>query len=346
MYAIITENLTRTYESRVLKNYYGSDEDTSFFYEVYKRLTGRRIIVKALDRVSIRVREGEFVCILGPNGSGKTTLLKVLAALLPPTSGTARVMGFDVVRERREVIKRVNYITSVLAAGAWAQVKLSVRKNLEFMSKLFATPLERVFEVAKNLGLGEFLDRPFGTLSTGQQARVGLALGLAKDTPVYLLDEPTLGLSPEASKAVRETLTNVNRERKVTIVYATQHPLYAEEMASRVVILGKGRILVDGNPKKLIRDSGVRESIELEIYNLFGNIRELLGGIVYDYIDIRGMDSSLGRYYVRMGVKDSDEVLPRLIERLVTRGVKVRRLRVWRANLEDAFLYYIGKAGK
>ena len=344
MYAILTENLTRTYESRVLKNYYGSGKDTSFFYEVYKRLTGRRIVVKALDEVSIKVKEGEFVCILGPNGSGKTTLLKVLAALLPPTSGTARVMGFDVVKERKEVIKRVNYITSVLAAGAWAQVKLSVRKNLEFMSKLFAIPLEKVLEVAKDLGLEEFLDRPFGTLSTGQQARVGLALGLAKNTPVYLLDEPTLGLSPEASKAARKILIDVNREEKVTIVYATQHPSYAEEMANRVIILNKGKVLVDGSPKNLIRNAEVRESIELEVYNLFGNVRELLDGIIYEYTDTKALDSLSGRYYIRIGVKDSDEVLPKLVEKLVARGVKIRKFKVWRANLEDAFLYYVKKS--
>ena len=342
VYIVRTERLTRVYESRIYRNYVGIDKDTTFFYELYKRLTGRKLVTVALRDVSIKIEKGEFVCILGPNGSGKTTLLKVLATLLPPTSGTAEVMGYDVVKERKEVVKRVNYITSVLAAGAWAQAKLSVRKNLEFMAKLLSLSPARVLETASQLGLNEVLDMPFGALSTGQQARVGLALGLSKDVPVYLLDEPTLGLSPEASKAVREILKDLNRRKGITILYATQHPLYVQEMASKVVILRKGQVIVEGEPKTLIKNSGIKESIEMAVYNVNSNIRSILEKLDPDYINIKPLNERIGEYIVRIGVRDSDEVLPKLVWELVSRNIKIRKLRVKRASLEDAYLYYIG----
>ncbi|MCS7366641.1 MAG: ATP-binding cassette domain-containing protein [archaeon YNP-WB-062] len=117
-----------------------------------------------------------------------TTLIKVLAGIIPPSGGRVEVLGFDVVRERGEVVRRVTYIPSLIGVGAWAQPRLTVRQNLRIMARLF------------NYSFEEVLDRPFGSLSTGQQARVGLSLGILRRTPVYLLDEPTMGLSPEAAR--------------------------------------------------------------------------------------------------------------------------------------------------
>jgi len=129
-----------------------------------------------------------------------TTLIKVLAGIIPPSGGRVEVLGFDVVRERGEVVRRVTYIPSLIGVGAWAQPRLTVRQNLRIMARLFNYSFEEVLDVAGRLGLGEVLDRPFGSLSTGQQARVGLSLGILRRTPVYLLDEPTMGLSPEAAR--------------------------------------------------------------------------------------------------------------------------------------------------
>lgn len=101
-----------------------------FVYEVFMRAVVRKREVYALSGVSLRVEEGEFVCVLGPNGTGKTTLIKILAGIIPPSSGRAEVMGYDVVKERDMAVQQVTYIPSLAAAGAWAQAKLTVKQNL------------------------------------------------------------------------------------------------------------------------------------------------------------------------------------------------------------------------
>jgi ABC-2 type transport system ATP-binding protein len=313
-----------------------------FLYEVFMRSVLGKRDVYALNGVSFRVGVGEFVCLLGPNGSGKTTLIKVLAGIIPPSGGRAEVLGFDVVRERGEVVRRVTYIPSLIGAGAWAQPRLTVKQNLRIMARLFNYSFEEVLDVAGRLGLGEVLDRPFGSLSTGQQARVGLSLGILRRTPVYLLDEPTMGLSPEAARLVRGHLLKLNREFNVTILYATHHPLEAQEVAGRVIILDRGRVVADGKPEELIRGSGVGESIAVEVYGVYFDLNRVLGRVEANYVNVRPMRLEVGEYEVVLGVRDSDVVLPKLLSELISMGAKVSRVRVRKANLEDAFLYYVG----
>jgi ABC-2 type transport system ATP-binding protein len=346
--AIRTENLVRVY--RILgRGFYDPGVfyealGSRFAYEVFMKALVKKVDVYALNGVNLTVREGEFVCLLGPNGSGKTTLIKILAGIIPPSSGRAEVMGYDVVRERKEVVKRVTYIPSLAAAGAWAQPRLTVRQNLRFMSRLFNFPFEDVLDAARKLGLEEVMDRPFGALSTGQQARVGLLFGILRRSPVYLLDEPTMGLSPEAARVLRNFLVDLNREFKVTVLYATHHPLEAQEVASRVVIMDRGRVVADGAPEQLIRGSGVEESIALEVYGAYFDLSQALQGLGANCIEVRPVRPEVGEYEVVVGVKDSDEALPKLLTELLSRGAKVSRLRVRRANLEDAYLYYVGAA--
>ena len=145
-YAIVTYDLSRTFITSILTDYYSSGVEHGgvFFYELWKRLTARKRVVHALYRLNIRVRKGSFTCLLGPNGSGKTTLLRILATFLLPTSGRAEVMGYDVVAERREVLEVINYIPSLLAGSVWANLRLTVRRNLEIMAKLVGVGEDRV----------------------------------------------------------------------------------------------------------------------------------------------------------------------------------------------------------
>ncbi|UNQ72538.1 ABC transporter ATP-binding protein [Infirmifilum sp. NZ] len=349
---IRTEGLTRVYKV-LSRGFYdpGVYYETlggRFLYEVLMRAVVGEVEVRALDGVSIRVRKGEFVCLLGPNGSGKTTLIKILATLIPPTSGRAEVMGYDVEKDRDEVVKHVTYIPSVMGATAWAQLRLTVRQNLRIMSRLFGIDLEEVLGAARRLGLSEVMDRPLGSLSTGQQARVGLLIGILRRTPVYLLDEPMMGLSPEAVRTVKDYLGKLNREFGVTILYATHHPLEIQEEASRVIILRNGRVVADGGVEELIKRAKVEESVQMEVYNAYFDLRHALEGLRelgVRYVSLRGLSPEEGRYEVALGVENADEVLPRLLERLVSEGAKIVRLKVKRANLEDAYLYYVGGTG-
>jgi ABC-2 type transport system ATP-binding protein len=346
--AVFAEGLTRVY--RILgAGFYdpGSLYDvfgSRFVYEVFMRAVVRKRDVYALSGVSLRVGEGEFVCVLGPNGSGKTTLIKILAGIIPPSDGRAEVMGYDVVRERDMAVRQVTYIPSLAAAGAWAQAKLTVRQNLRIMSRLFGARFEDVLDFAGRFGLGDVLDRPFGSLSTGQQARVGLLIGLLRRSPVYLLDEPTMGLSPEVARMLRGYLLDLNRRLGVTVLYATHHPLEAQEVASRVIIMDRGRVIADGSVGELVRSSGVDESIRLEAYRVYFDLGGLLREFGPSYVEVRPLRPEVGEYEAVLGVRDSDEVLPKLLNELISRGARVSRLSVRRASLEDAYLYYVGSA--
>jgi len=345
--AIFTENLVRIY--KVLNTGFydpGSFYEalgSRFIYEAFMSRLIKKIEIHALNEVSFSIKEGEFVCLLGSNGSGKTTLIKILAGIMPPSSGRAEIMGYDVEKKREEAIKQVTYIPSLIGASAWAQPQLTVRQNLSIASRLFNFSFEDALNMAEKLGLREVMDRPLGSLSTGQQARVGLSLGILKRSPVYLLDEPTMGLSPEAARLVRNHLLNLNREFKATILYATHHPLEAQEMASRVIILDHGRVIADGKPELLIKNSNVEESITVEIYNVYFNLNQLPEMVEANYFNIRPLRPEIGEYEIMLGVRDSDEALPKLLEELISKGAKISRVRVRKANLEDAFLYYVGE---
>ena len=302
----------------------------------------KKVVIFALNGVNINVRKGEFVCILGPHGSGKTTLIKILATLIPPMSGKAEVMGYDVVKDKDEVVKLVTYIPSILGASAWARPRLTVRRNIVLACKLFGMPIEEGLEVAKKLGLSEFLDRPFGSLSTGLQARVGLLVGILRKTPVYLMDEPLMGVSPEAARMLRSYFHRINRKYNITFLYVTHHPLEAQELATRVIILNRGRVVADGSPNDLIKEAKVEEAIELEIYKAYFNIRNVLRKYKPIYTHVECLEPEAGTFKVVVGVSYCDDVLPRLLEELISKGAKIRRLRVRRASLEDAYLYYVG----
>ncbi|MBO3754200.1 MAG: ABC transporter ATP-binding protein [Candidatus Brockarchaeota archaeon] len=342
--AIVTEELTRIFKTYVLKGYYesGWEHGGVFLYNIWKRLRAEKTMVQALKGINLRVREGEFVFLVGPNGSGKTTLIRILATFLLPTSGKAFVAGYDVTHQKREVLKNISYIPSLLAGAAWAHVGLTVGENLKIMARLFGYSEKTLDEALRTLEIEDLKNRVFGSLSTGQQARVVLALGMIKNAPIFLLDEPTLGLSPEAVWIVLDYLKYLNEKMKVTILYATHHLMEAQKMADRVVFLKDGTILVDGDPKSIIRSVGITETIILEIHHAYFDIGKVLHEIedrcIFTNAEL--LESETGEYVVKLGVKDSGEVLPEIIHKLVSRGSRIKNVKVLEPSLEDAFMYY------
>ncbi|RLE86717.1 MAG: hypothetical protein DRJ67_06575 [Thermoprotei archaeon] len=342
--AIVAEDLVRVY--KVSRGYFEPAPSFElwggrFLYEVLMRNL-RKQVIHALRGVSLTIGRGEFVVILGPNGSGKSTLLKILATIIPPTSGRAEVMGYDVVRERREAARQVSYIPSLLGTTAWAKPMLTVEQNLKVMCRLFGFPFDEVIRMAEELGLLDLMKRPFGSLSSGQQARVGLVIGLLKRSPVYLLDEPTMGLSPEASRLVREHLRELNKRYGITVVYVTHHPLECEGIADRVVILDRGRVVADASPDELVRKAGVEESVTIRVYNAYFDLRQVVNKYDVRYLHLKTLHPEVGEYELRVGMRSLDEALPRLLEEIISRGAKISRLDVRRATIEDAYLYYVG----
>ena len=212
-------------------------------------LTKRYPARLAVDDVTFSVREGEIVGFLGPNGAGKTTTMRVLTGFLPPTSGSARVAGHDIVRESKAARASLGY----LPESAAVYPELRVREYLTFRARLEGVSggqvRARVSEAVDRCLLADVADRKIDNLSKGFRQRTALAGALVHQPPVLILDEPTIGLDPVQIIKVRETIRELGRNRAVLL--STHILPEVEAVCDRVLIIDRGRIVAEGTPSDL-----------------------------------------------------------------------------------------------
>ena len=210
--------------------------------------------VTAVDGITFALAPGTITALLGGNGAGKTTTISMLMGLVIPTSGVARVFGCDMARERHKVLHRMNFESPYVDIP----MRMTVRQNLEIFARLYGVRdrAGRIAELARDLRLAEFLERPYGKLSAGQKTRVSLAKALLNTPELLLLDEPTASLDPDTADWVRTNLEDYCRSQQATIVLASHNMAEVERLAQRVIMLEKGRIIADETPKALIARFG------------------------------------------------------------------------------------------
>jgi ABC-2 type transport system ATP-binding protein len=215
--------------------------------------------VTAVDGISFTLRAGEVTALLGGNGAGKTTTISMLMGLIIPTSGSARVFGADMARDRHKVLWRMNFESPYVDIPH----RLTVRQNLAIFGEIYGVVdlAQRIASIAADLKIAELLDRPYGKLSAGQKTRVSLAKALLNSPDLLLLDEPTASLDPDTADWVRARLESYRDRRGATIVLASHNMAEVERMASRVIMLEKGRVVADETPEALVRSYG-RETLE------------------------------------------------------------------------------------
>ncbi|MEY2806829.1 MAG: hypothetical protein RIR65_1246 [Planctomycetota bacterium] len=217
---------------------------------------------KALDAVSFEIQKGEVVGFLGPNGAGKTTTLRILAGYLPPTSGTARVAGFDVVRDSIEVRRRIGYLPEAVPLYR----ELRVEEMLRFHARLHGMERERtrrrIGEVLEQVQLSDRATQLVGNLSRGLRQRAGLAVALLPEPEVLILDEPTSGLDPIQRLEVRGLLAELAKRH--TVIVSSHILPEIEAVCPRVIIVAKGRIAADGTRATLVRRLGGASHVRLE----------------------------------------------------------------------------------
>jgi ABC-2 type transport system ATP-binding protein len=215
----------------------------------------------AVDHVSLKIPRGEFFAILGPNAAGKTTMIKLLAGLMKPTSGCARVCGFDIQTQPLEARKRLAYVPDY----PFLYDKLTAREFFRFIGQLFHLDAARIEKNAQQLiarfHLSEFADRALEGLSHGTRQRVAIASALLHDPEVFVIDEPMVGLDPQHARVVKDVL----KERSLagmTVLVSTHQLSIAEEMADRIGIINGGKLIAVGTRDELRIRSGSSGQLE------------------------------------------------------------------------------------
>jgi ABC-2 type transport system ATP-binding protein len=219
-------------------------------------LTRRFGGLAAVDSLTVAVGRGEVFGLLGPNGAGKTTVIKMLTTLLPPTSGVARVAGFDVARRPAEVRRRIGYVPQMLSVDG----ALTGYENLHVFAKLYDIPRAergaRVRAALALVGLSDDAGRLVRQYSGGMIRRLEIAQSTLHRPPLLFLDEPTVGLDPVARKAVWEHIGRLREEFGTTIFLTTHYMEEAEHLCGRVAIMHRGRVVIDDTPAGLKASTG------------------------------------------------------------------------------------------
>src|SRR5215213_3410865 len=241
-------------------------------HRTYKTTTGtirrRSLEVEAVRGITFDVEKGELFGLLGPNGAGKTTTIKMLITLLIPTSGDARVLGYDVVKDAREVRKRIGY---VFGGDRGVYERLSGLDNLRYFAELYGVPgreiRPRIEELLELVGLkGREKERVEG-YSRGMKQRLHVARGLLHDPPVVFLDEPTIGLDPVGARELRATIASLTEAGK-TVLLTTHYMFEADALCDRIAVIAKGRIVAQGTPQELKNQVAEGQVLEVEVYGI------------------------------------------------------------------------------
>jgi ABC-2 type transport system ATP-binding protein len=228
-----------------------------------KNLSKRYGDVTAVDGISFSVQKNEIVGLLGPNGAGKTTTINMILGVLEPTNGSITIEGIDVLKDPKAALVHTNF------AAVYAQLpgNLTVAQNLYVFSLLYSVKniSKRIAEVVEEFDLKRFFDTKAGLLSSGEQTRLSLAKALLNTPKLLLLDEPTASLDPSTARTTRETIRAYSRSGDAGILWTSHNMYEVEDVCDRVLFLSHGKILLEGDPKKLPPAHGVKNLEELFI---------------------------------------------------------------------------------
>lgn len=296
--------------------------------------------VEALRGVSFSVRPGEVFALLGPNGAGKSTTVRILTTLSDPTSGSARVAGFDVTREPQEVRRRIGYV----AQSSGVDLTATGRENLTLQGQLFHIPASRlrgrVGELLQLFQLDAAADRPAATYSGGMKRRLDVAMGLIHDPEVLFLDEPTTGLDPESRSVMWKEVRRL-AQGGLTLLLTTHYLEEADQLAQRLAIVDGGRIVAEGTPEELKgRLRGDVVSVDLADRGRVAEAEAVLRGME----EVLKVMADGARLYAQVG--NGARAVPSLLGTLEKAGLEVAQVSLSRPSLDDVYLTATGHAYK
>ena len=309
----------------------------------YKTTTGtirrRSLEVEAVRDVSFEIGEGELFGLLGPNGAGKTTTIKMLITLLIPTSGSARVLGRDVVKDARWVRERIGY---VFGGDRGLYERLSALDNLRYFAELYAVEPRnqkaRIQELLELVGLdGREKERVEG-FSRGMRQRLHIARGLLHDPPVVFLDEPTIGVDPVGARELRATIASLTQSGK-TVLLTTHYMFEADALCDRIAVIARGEIVGAGTPRELKAQVAEGTVVEIEVYGVPDGAVEKLRAV--DGVRTVAVEDRDQAQILVVGTAPGTELTHALLSRLD--GASVGRVSSREPTLEDAYVALVSE---
>ncbi len=303
---------------------------------VVENLTKRFGDFTAVDALNFSVEHGEVFGLLGPNGAGKSTLIRMLTTLVPPTSGTALVNGFDIVRAANDVRQSIGVIPQAMTSD----LDLSAIENMSIFAKLYGIPREKrlrtIAQLLKEVDLEKWADKPVKMFSGGMRRRLEIARGLVHEPKLFFLDEPTTGLDPVSRVAVWEMLSRLKRERDLTILVTTHYMDEADKLCDRIAIVDHGKLVALDSPLKLKASIPGKNILEVSFSVVPPGWTEKVKTLP-EVAEVK-TDANIFRISSNNGPRTTVE----LLEAARAANVAVTSLSVQSTTLDDVFVHYTG----
>ena len=289
----------------------------------------------AVDALDISVESGEIFALLGPNGAGKTTTISMLCTILKPTSGTAKVNGFDIGKESMQVRKSIGIVFQEPSIDD----RLTGRENLFMHANLYGVPAgeqkTRIDSVLKLVELEDRADDLMRTYSGGMRRRLELARGLIHYPKVLFLDEPTIGLDPQTRDHVWKYIRELKETHDITVVLTTHYMDEADRLSDRIAIMDYGKIIALDAPSEL------KETLEGDVVIIKANNPDAVVSLVTEKMGLSHTQIINGA--VEVTVKNGKNMLPRIVDKATQNKIFIESISLREPNLEDVFLHYTGR---
>lgn len=292
--------------------------------------------VKAVDGVSFEVYKGEIFGLLGPNGAGKTTTIKMLTTVIKPSSGTAYINGYDIIKDS----SKVRRLISVVPQEFTADEDLTGYENLILTADLYGIPRDiskkRALELLELVGLKEAAKRKVETYSGGMRRRLEIACGLINRPVLLFLDEPTLGLDVQTRYAIWDYIRKLKEEFNMTLFLSTHYLEEADSLCNRIAIIDHGKIVKIGSPEELKRSLG-GDVIEIKIDSANIDLSEY----IYSVPGVKEVKKIDATYRIKASA--GEEVAPQIFELIRQKGYLIKSVSISKPSLDEAYLEITGR---
>ncbi len=297
----------------------------------------------AVDHLTFKVKEGEVFGLLGPNGAGKTTTIRLLACLISPSEGIAKVGRYDISQHPLKIRETVGILTE----NPSLYERLTAQENMDFFAEAYGLTNEqekrnRIKALFEFFDLWERRNDKVATFSKGMKQKLAIARALVHNPPILFLDEPTAGLDPESAKEVRDLMKRLSHHEKHTILLCTHHLEDAEKLCHRVMIINRGKNIVSGTPDELRDRIAGKPKVQINLKKLNSKIIE----VIKRQSHVEQVDADKAESTLTIALDDVNSGTPEVVKSIVDVGGLILSVNVLRPSLEEAYLKLIKEIQK